>query len=115
MLRWTLVDRISSLQFPTKRTINRFSFATKYASWHRQDAYPIWDQNVQKYFTSFRKLHRNQWDQFSDGFLLSGNWGYPEFYGLMVRFRSYFSLEEVGFKDLDKFLWIYGDQSTKEP
>jgi hypothetical protein len=32
----------------------------------------------------------------------------------MVRFRLHFGLDDVGFKDLDKFLWTYGAPSTKE-
>jgi hypothetical protein len=109
-----IVDRLSTVQFPGKRTISRFSFATKYASWHRQDVYPIWDQNVQRYFSRLRKLHRDYWDRISEDFILSGNWAYPQFHGLMVRFRSHFGLDEVGFKDLDKFLWTYGAPSTKD-
>ena len=105
-----IVNQISTTQFPGKREVNRFAFATKYASWHRRDAYPIWDRNVQNYFTCLRRLHRADWDKFSDGFILSSNdWGYPEFHGLMVRFRDYYGLKAVSFKDLDKFLWLRGD------
>jgi hypothetical protein len=69
-----VVDRISSLQFPGKRKVNRFSFATKYANWHRPDVYPIWDRNVQEYFACLRRFHRDHWDQIAEGFILSGNW-----------------------------------------
>lgn len=100
---------ISTTQFPGKRKVNRFAFATKYASWQRQDEYPMWDRNVQSYFTCLRKLHRTDWDNFSRGFTLSANWGYPEFHALMVRFRAHYGLQAVSFKDLDKFLWLRGD------
>jgi len=104
-----IVNTISTTQFPGKRKINRFAFATKYASWHRQDVYPIWDRNVQKYLTCLRKLHRTEWDKFAEGFSLSSNdWGYPEFHALMVRFRAHFGLVEISFKNLDKFLWWHG-------
>ncbi len=106
-----IVNAISTTQFTGKRKKNRFAFATKYASWHRQDAYPIWDSHVQNYFTCLRKLHRKDWDAFSGGFKLSGDWGYPEFYALMLRFRCYYHLEDISFKDLDKFLWLRGDPS----
>jgi len=108
-----IVNAISTTQFPRKRRINRFSFATKYASWHRQDLYPMWDSNVQAYLTCLWKLHRADWSKFSEGFRLSGNWGYPEFYALMVRFRAYYRLENVCFKDLDKFLWLHGEPPTQ--
>lgn len=100
-----IVDTISTTQFPGKKPVNRFAFATKYASWHRQDIYPIWDSRVQNYLTCLRKLHRADWDKFANGFRLSSNdWGYPEFYKLMERMRTHFHLVEVSFKDLDKFL-----------
>jgi hypothetical protein len=108
-----IVDRLSTVLIPGKRPIGRFSFATKYASWHRQDVYPIWDQNVQRYFSCLRKLHRDDWYRIAQGFILSGNWAYPQFHGLMVRFRSHFGLDDVSFKDLDKVLWICGADSTK--
>lgn len=104
-----IVNAISTAQFPGKRRINRFAFATKYASWHRQDVYPIWDGNVQNYLTCLRRLHRTEWDKFADGFRLSSSdWGYPEFHALMVRFRAHFGLTKVSFKNLDKFLWWHG-------
>jgi len=110
-----IVNTVSTTQFHGKKEINRFSFATKYASWHRQDIYPIWDRNVQNYLTCLRKLHRTEWDKFVEGFMLSSDdWGYPEFHALMVRFRAHFGLVDISFKDLDKFLWWYGrDKSEK--
>ena len=104
-----IVNTISTTQFPGKQPVNRFAFATKYASWHRQGIYPIWDSKVQNYLTCLRKLHRVDWDKFANGFSLSSNdWGYPEFYKLMERMRAHFHLVEVSFKDLDKFLWWHG-------
>lgn len=79
-----IVDVISTNQFPGRRKIKRFAFATKYASWHRQDVYPMWDRNLETYLTCLRELHRDDWNQFSNGLRLSGNWGYPEFHSLIV-------------------------------
>ena len=109
-----IVNTISTAQVPGKKRINRFAFATKYASWHRPDVYPMWDRNVQNYLTCLRKLHRAEWDKVSDGFPLSSNdWGYPEFHALIVRFRGHFGITEISFKHLDKFLWWCGrDESA---
>jgi len=104
-----IVNTISTTQFHEKKRINRFAFATKYASWHKQDIYPMWDGRVQNYLTCLRKRHRTEWDNFSDGFPLSSNdWGYLEFHALIVRFRAHFNLTGVSFKNLDKFLWWHG-------
>lgn len=105
-----VVSAISTKQFPGKKQICRFAFATKYASWHKPNLYPIYDRNVYNYFVCLRKLHRADWDHFAEGIKLSSNdWGYPQFHGLMARFRTHYGLEQVSFKDLDKFLWIHGD------
>jgi len=104
-----IVNTISTTQFPGKKKVRRFAFATKYAHWHRPDCYAIWDRNVQRYFSCLRKHQPSDWQAFSDGFRLNGEWGYPEFHGLMVRFRSVYRLDGVSFKDLDKFLWLHGD------
>jgi hypothetical protein len=103
-----IVNVISTTQFPGKRKVNRFAFATKYASWHRQDVYPMWDGNVQRYLSYLWQLRGADWEKFSAGFRLSGDWGYPEFHGLMVRFRAHYGLDAFSFKDLDKFLWLRG-------
>jgi len=104
-----IVNAISTTQVPGKTRINRFAFATKYASWHKPNLYPVYDHHVYNYFGCLRKLLRADWDQFSEGFKLSSNdWGYPQFYGLMARFRTHYRLEHVSFKQLDKFLWIHG-------
>ena len=108
-----IVNAISTIQFPQKAKINRFSFASKYASWHRPDVYPMWDGHVQNYLTCLRKLYRTKWDTFAEGFPLSSNqWGYPEFHALMTRLRIHFSLAEISFKNLDKFLWWHGGSNT---
>jgi hypothetical protein len=104
-----IVKVISTAEFPEKiKKINRFSFATKYASWHRQDVYPMWDSNVQRYLTCLRQLRRKDWDEFSAGFKLSSDWGYPEFHALIKRFRAKYELDAFSFKDLDKFLYLRG-------
>ncbi len=110
-----IVNTISTTQFQGKRKINRFAFATKYASWHRPDVYPIWDRNVQNYLTCLRKLHRTEWDKFADGFPLSSNdWGYPEFHELMTRFRDHYGLRSFTFKEIDKFLWTHGAKRSSK-
>ena len=40
------------------------------------------------------------------------DWGYPEFYGLMTRFRDHYGLRSFTFKDIDKFLWLYGGEKA---
>jgi hypothetical protein len=103
-----IVSKISAVMVEGKEHRNYFSFATKYASWHRREIYPIWDTNVQNYFTCLRRFHRADWDDFSRDFKLTGNWSYSDFHGLMVRFRDHYGLAAVSFKDLDKFLWLHG-------
>ena len=104
----TIVNSISTTEIEGKRQVRRFSFATKYANWHKPDAYQIWDRNVQNYLTCLKRYHPTDWDSFSQGFKLSAAWGYREFHELMLRFRDNYGLQAVSFKNLDKFLWIHG-------
>lgn len=73
----------------------------------------MWDGRVQNYLSCLRKLHRDEWNKFDEGFPLASNdWGYPEFHALMVRFRGHFGLTDVPFKNLDKFLWLHGRNNS---
>jgi hypothetical protein len=35
-------------------------------------------------------------------------WQYPRYVEIITQFRMHYGLGEFGFKELDKFLWLYG-------
>jgi hypothetical protein len=93
------VDRIAGLG-----QRKAWSFASKYCSWHRQDAYPIWDSRVKRYLQRLRqKTHLE---------FLGTNpdlWNrYAEFVKMISDLRNHYMLGAISFKDIDKFLYIHG-------
>lgn len=72
------------------------SFASKYAHFHNEDAFPIIDD-------------------FAAGAvaLLEGkgfNHSYPEFYDRVLSLRQKAGLSSISWRSLDKYLWLYGQK-----
>lgn len=94
------VDKIVELTI--LGTGRRFwSFATKYCSWHRPESYPIWDSRVARYLRSLQ----------GSRFTRPDNWThYREFVVLMNQFRDFYNLRSFTFKEIDKFLFLSGEE-----
>jgi hypothetical protein len=101
-----IVDTISRLQVGADGKIrNCFSFASKYCSFHRLDAYPIYDSRVYRYLRYIEKQ-----DDFQTCVKRS-TWTYAEFKADIERLRLRYGLGGYTFKELDKFFWVHGDDS----
>lgn len=106
-----IVDRIAKghnvRSSKTGKEIHFWSFATKYCSWHNPTSYPLWDSRVCSYLSSLKKTeyaefaHPDVWER------------YAEFKNLMNRFRIQAKLESCTFKEIDKFLWKYGEKPKR--
>jgi hypothetical protein len=98
-----IVDRISRVTVSEKKDRIHFSFATKYCSWHNPTAYPIYDANAEACLWCYRK---------QDGFATFHREGYDytEFVRIVRAFRDFplYGLGAFTFKEIDKFLWLYG-------
>lgn len=81
-----------------------FSFATKYCNWHDQDNYPIIDSFVAKLIIAYRD--RDKFTTFERNALRD----YTRFKEILEAFRRHYGLINFGFKKLDKFLWLYGQE-----
>jgi hypothetical protein len=104
-----------------------WTFATKYCSWHRPESYPIWDSRVARYLRSLkgsdftRPDNWTDYPQFADygGHAADGRWRadnwtqYREFAVLMNRFRDFYDLGSFTFKEIDKFLYLSGEELMK--
>jgi len=118
-----VVDQIVAFTIPATGR-REWSFATKYCSWHRPESYPIWDSNVARYLRSLkgsdftRPDNWKDYPQFADygGRAADGRWRpdnwtyYREFAVLMNRFRDFYNLRSFTFKEIDKFLWLSGEE-----
>ena len=97
-----LVDKVASIEVPEKGKRNNYSFATKYCSWHDQQAYPIWDSRVEEYLVHLCKVGVVQ------PFKRAKLWRYAEFKSVVSDFRTSLGLTRFSFKSLDKFMFREG-------
>jgi len=96
-----LVNAIALLKVGSK-TRRNYSFASKYCSWHMLDAYPIYDSFVERLIWAYQKFY--PFTRFKRGELQD----YPRYKEIIEAFRNHYGLTQFSFKELDKFLWLYG-------
>lgn len=89
-------------------TINYYSFATKFCSWHNPKSYPMHDHYVDECLWAYRKQ-----DRFHD-FQRQDMYDYAKFVGIVAAFQSHYNLESFSFRELDKFLWSTGQRILGE-
>ena len=98
-----IVNKVARVSVKRK-TINFYSFATKYCSHHRPKFYPIYDSYVDKMLWYYRKR-----DQFSD-FKRKSLKEYPVFIEVINQFKSFYRLNKFKLRDIDNFLWMTGKE-----
>lgn len=97
----TLVDDIKEVEISGK-TLNFYSFATKYCSHHKPLDYPIYDSYVDEVLRYYRK---------KDGFASFRNdelKNFSRFKSILEEFRTYYNLDKYNLKELDKYIWQLG-------
>ncbi|MHB8831217.1 MAG: hypothetical protein ACYC44_03840 [Patescibacteria group bacterium] len=83
---------------------NFYSFATKYCNWHNKDAYPIYDSFVHKILIAYR--NKDSFSIFEEDDLKD----FTKFRQIITDFQNRYSLMRHNLKEIDKFLWIYGQE-----
>jgi len=84
------------------RIRRNYSFATKYYSWHAPHIYPIYDSFVDQLLWAYQK--QEKFAAFKREELLV----YTRYREILDKFLEHYALKQFGYKDLDKFLWLYG-------
>ena len=97
------MNRIADFEVSGKKRYC-FSFATKYCSWHVPEHYQIADSFVEKLLIAYR--NRDRFVAFENKALHD----YTRFKEIVEAFRRRYGLTNFGFKELDKFLWLYGKE-----
>jgi len=97
----TLVDDIKEVEINGK-TLNFYSFATKYCSHHKPLAYPIYDSYVDKVLRYYR--NKDVFAKFRNEELKN----YTRFKSILEEFQRFYHLESYTLKELDKYLWQLG-------
>ncbi|HLA86931.1 MAG TPA: hypothetical protein VJL10_02815 [Anaerolineales bacterium] len=96
-----VVEKIARIAIKGKIR-NNYSFASKYCHWHQPEMYPIYDSYVDQLLWAYHNQHNFM--EFKQIDLRH----YPRYKEVIEAFRKHYSLSQFSFKELDKFLWIYG-------
>ena len=99
----SLVNDIALVHIDNK-TLNFYSFASKYCSHHYKDEYPIYDSYICKILKHFRDV--DHFDSFKESDLKI----YSRFKEIIIRFRERYKLTKYTFKQLDMYLWQLGKE-----
>lgn len=97
-----IVNKIGIVKMNNNKSINFYSFATKYCSHHKPMVYPIYDSYVEKILIYFKK--KDNFFDFSRQDLRS----YVKFRDILMQFREYYSLRQFNLKQIDQYLWQAG-------
>lgn len=102
-----LVNDIAHLDYEN-RQYYLYPFASRYCNYHRPADYPIYDSTIEKILKIY--YEHVQEEKISDEALKD----YSSFKQYMLDFRSALNMEQYNFKEIDKFVWIYGDDILEE-
>lgn len=86
---------------------NFYSFASKFCSFHNKEVYPIYDSRVHEQLVAHQVIF--DFAKFQESDLKE----YTSFKSILMSFRNFFQLSS-SLKDIDKYLWYYYDDFTKE-
>jgi len=79
-----------------------YSFATKYANWHRPTLFPIYDRLVKRILPRL-----NNRFHFSDPFTQADLHEYPVLVSTIDSLLTFCDLDVLNYKQLDQGLWLY--------
>jgi hypothetical protein len=104
----SLVHDIMQMTFKSGKTMDFYSFASKYCHCQQPDLFPISDQYVLVSLKGYQRIHR-YW---------KGDWRvqrltkeYTYFREVVLGFRESFGLGELTLAELDRYLWLMGLQA----
>ncbi len=98
-----LVNKIALIKMKRK-TINFYSFASKYCSHHKPEHYPIYDVYVEKMLMFFKK--RDKFDSFKKEDIKN----YPRFIEIINNFKVNYNLQQYSLRQIDIYLWLAGKE-----
>lgn len=83
-----------------------YSFATKYCNWHNQDKFPIIDKYSRGILYYINKFIPKQFYCLSK--MRNDMLDYEKYCGMYLEFKKNLDLNTFTYKDIDKFLWMFG-------
>ncbi len=100
-----LVDEIC-----TMKNYTPFSFASKYCSWGNPEKYPIYDKYVALVLSYYRDKDSFTNIKVNLSSTNSKKSYENQFYPIIKAFRDYYGLTKYSFKELDRFIWLFGKE-----
>jgi hypothetical protein len=100
----SIVNEIALIKMSENKVRNFYSFATKYCSHHKPNAYPIYDSFVEKMLLLFNKI-----DKFSI-FKKDDLKTFANYKKIILEFRDFYKLNCFDLKEIDKYLWLKGKE-----
>jgi hypothetical protein len=97
-----VVDWIARVRVGGGKERYFLSFASKYCIWHRPGIYPIYDSRAERALWEYKL-------QFGLGFSRKALWEYASFVNAVKEFQARFELQPLTFKQVDKLLFLRGD------
>jgi len=104
----TLIDDIIQTPLEDGKIYRCYSFATKYCSFHRPDAYPIYDSYVDRVLVYLQAR-----DKFA-GDMVIDNKNYLSYVQAIKKFQAHYQLNNFSLKQIDKYLWQLGYELVKQ-
>ncbi|MEQ8475866.1 MAG: hypothetical protein RIB54_06470 [Fulvivirga sp.] len=95
------VNRMTS--FVIEEDLGFLEFATTYCNWHNHEGFPIYREEVQQLL-----------DKLNCSVQLNNKDSYEVFSASLRSFRTTYNLEELNFKELDKFIWLFAKKVKSE-
>jgi len=99
----SLVGKIAPVTISGK-TRNFYSFASKYCSHHKPEAFPIYDSYVEKMLMHFK--NKDRYAFFKKDELKN----YSQFLNAIQEFKKYYNLDEFSLRQIDIYLWLAGKE-----
>ncbi|QLG10894.1 hypothetical protein HLB42_09010 [Deinococcus sp. D7000] len=91
---------------------NIYSFATKYCALHQPHHYAMYDGLVIEKLWQYQEQTQAKGKAFYPKFSWDDLKDYPKFKSIVAAFRAHFELEAFTLREIDKFLWITGKESS---
>lgn len=99
-----IVNSIAKVAMKKDKVRFFYSFATKYCSFHNPETYAIYDSYVVKALKHYRD--EDKFAEFNDDTLKD----YRNFIDVILKFKSFYELNEFSLKQIDMFLWQAGKE-----
>lgn len=99
-----LVNDIAKVDVGNK-TMDFYSFASKYCSHHKPEDYPIYDDYVKSILSYFKTR-----DRFTKT-LVKDFRDYKNFKSTIKDFQEYYGLKQFNLKEVDRYLWQVGKEN----